>query len=84
MLVLSAADESYAFVYDRTVNGEALEFAFNDEVLTDTKTSSEWDHFGRCTSGEMKGAELTAIQSYQQYVRAWATFHGHTSFYDFN
>lgn len=84
LLVLSATDESYAFVYDRTVGGEALEFAFKDEVLTDTKTGSEWDRFGRCTSGEMKGKELNSIQSYQQYVRAWATFHGNTSFYDFN
>ncbi len=84
LLVLSSADESYAFVYDRSVEGEALEFEFNDEVLTDTKTGSQWDQFGHCISGKMNGAQLKPFQAYQQYVRAWASFHGHTDFYDFN
>ena len=84
LLVLSSTDESYAFVYDRSVDGEALEFEFKDEVLTDTKTGSQWDHLGRCTSGAMSGKQLQHLQCYQQYVRAWSSFHGHTDFYDFN
>lgn len=84
LLVLSAADESYAFVYDRSVEGEALEFEFKDEVLTDSKTGSQWDHLGRCTTGELSGKQLQHLQCYQQCVRAWSAFHGHTDFYDFN
>ncbi|MGB1258295.1 MAG: DUF3179 domain-containing (seleno)protein [Thiolinea sp.] len=84
LLVLSSADESYACVYDRRVAGQTLEFEFKDEVLTDTATGSTWNHFGQCIEGEMNGAQLTQMQSYQQYVRAWASFHGHSDFYDFN
>ena len=83
ILVVSAEDESYAFVYDRRVNGETLEFELVDGVFRDTKTGSQWNQFGRCTSGEMMGSELTQVQSYQQYIRAWAEFHSHTDFYHF-
>ena len=83
LLVLSSKDESYAFVYDRCVEGEVLGFEFNDEVLTDIKTGSEWNQFGQCISGDMSGSSLATIQSYQQYVRAWVSFHSNTSFYDF-
>ena len=83
LLVLSSSDEAYAFVYDRRVEGKTLEFEFKEEVLTDT-TGAEWNQFGQCISGEMEGTQLKVLQSYQQYVRAWLSFHGHTDFYDFN
>lgn len=71
------------FVYDRTVDGEALEFTFNDEVMQDTKTGSSWDMFGRCIKGKLKGTELTTLQSHKQFVRAWVTFRPNSTFYRF-
>lgn len=32
----------------------------------------------------MKGKELTRVQSYKQYIRAWLNFHPQSTFYDFN
>ena len=32
----------------------------------------------------MKGKELTRVQSYKQYIRAWFNFHPQSTFYDFN
>ena len=54
-----------------------------DGTITDTETGSGWDHFGRCTKGKLKGEALQLIQSYQQYVRGWITFHAQTTFYEF-
>ncbi|MEM6985114.1 MAG: DUF3179 domain-containing (seleno)protein [Pseudomonadota bacterium] len=84
LLVVSAADETFAAVYDRRVGGDTLNFEFADEVLTDTSSGSKWDQFGRCVEGQLAGTQLTALQSYQQYVRAWVSFHADTTFYDFN
>ena len=53
-------------------------------MLTDTQTGSQWNQFGQCISGDMEGAQMAVLQSYQQYVRAWLSFHGHSDFYDFN
>ena len=83
LLALSDAAHSSAFVYDRTAGGQVLTFEMRDEVITDAQTGSQWDHLGRCVSGELKGTSLTQIQSYQQFVRAWITFHPDTSFYMF-
>lgn len=83
LLVLSDPSGTSAFVYDRTVGGEALEFEATDSGLTDTKTGSTWDPFGRCIAGEMQGSTLRQLQSYQQFLRAWISFHGHTTFYEF-
>lgn len=83
LLVMSDEAVSSGFVYDRTLDGEALEFKRADGDLTDTKTGSVWDTFGRCHTGELAGKHLTQIQSYQQFLRAWISFHGHTTFFEF-
>jgi hypothetical protein len=83
--LLAVADEegSSAFVYDRSVDGTALEFTLDGDGLKDSGTGSSWDLFGRCVKGKLKGRHLTQLQSYKQYVRAWVTFHPTASFYDF-
>jgi len=83
LLVLSDAEGSSAFVYERTLNGTILDFELTDSILFDTTTGSTWDQFGRCISGEMKGSELVQLQSHKQFLRAWVSFHPATSFYDF-
>ncbi|MEM7376019.1 MAG: DUF3179 domain-containing (seleno)protein [Pseudomonadota bacterium] len=51
VLVVSSADESLAAVYDRRVDGQALDFAWADDVLSDTGTGSRWTALGRCVEG---------------------------------
>ena len=72
-----------AFVYDRTVDGTALDFEMTGAGMKDKGTGSSWDVFGRCTKGKLKGKTLNQLQGYKQYVRAWVTFHPDASFYDF-
>lgn len=83
LLVLSDTGGSSAFVYDRRLDGQTLEFSRTDQGLTDTATGSIWDDFGRCTAGKLKGKQLAQVQSYRQFLRAWITFHDGTDFYAF-
>ncbi len=84
LLLLSSADGTSPFAYDRTVDGQTLTFEINGDELTDTNTQSKWDLFGRCVEGELKGKELSKVQIYQQFIRAWISFRPDSSFYDFN
>ena len=83
--LLAVMDEEgvSAFVYDRMIDGEALDFTLEGSSMKDTKTGSSWDLFGRCVKGKLKGAELSLVQSHKQFVRAWITFHPKSSFYRF-
>lgn len=83
LLALSDAAGSSAFVYDRHLDGMILDFAVAAEGITDAVTGSVWDDFGRCVSGELAGKQLAPIQSYQQFLRAWVSFHEGTDFYSF-
>lgn len=83
VLMLSSEDGTSSFAYQRNVNGETLDFTINGDELLDTKTQSKWNLFGKCTEGTMQGSQLTSIQSYQQFVRAWSSFHTNTTFYNY-
>ena len=83
LLILSDENGSSAFAYDRTVDGQTLDFELADGSLRDTGTGSNWDDFGRCTDGPLKGKSLRQVQSYQQFLRAWVSFHDNTTFYQF-
>ncbi|MEM6305816.1 MAG: DUF3179 domain-containing (seleno)protein [Pseudomonadota bacterium] len=83
LLLMSDAQGSSGFAYVREVAGETLDFEAAADGLRDTQTGSRWDDFGRCLEGAHQGATLRQVQSYQQFLRAWISFHGHTDFYTF-
>jgi len=83
LLLMSSEDGTSPFAYDRNVGGQVLEFEFNNNTITDTKTHSKWNQFGQCIEGEMKGTKLGSVQIYQQFIRAWASFHADTTYYQF-
>ena len=84
LLLLSSEDGTSPFAYYPTIDGQELTFEINGDELTDTNTQSKWDLFGRCVEGKMKGKELTKVQIYKQFIRAWISFRPDSSFYDFN
>jgi len=83
LLLLSSKDGTSPFAYYRNVDGKVLEFKMNEDELTDINTQSTWNLFGLCTAGQLKGTQLPKIQIYQQFIRAWISFHKDTTFYDF-
>lgn len=84
VLALTDPEQIAGFVYGRRVEGRCLNFERDgDGSLRDRETGSTWNHFGRCIKGELSGQAMPLIQSYQQYVRGWITFHPDTTFFDF-
>ena len=83
LLILSSEDGSSPYSYLRNHDGNELNFEINGYILTDTNTGSTWNLFGHCTAGKLKGAQLTKVQYYKQFIRAWLSFHPNSSFYQF-
>ena len=67
--------------YHRQLGERNLDFSFQDGVFKDTQTSSEWNLFGQCVSGELAGSQLSSFQVRQQNLRSWTEFHPNTSFF---
>lgn len=84
LLLLSSEDGTSPFVYDRKIDDEILDFELNGDSLTDINSKSTWNLYGHCTEGKWKGKKLSVVQNYQQFIRAWVSFHPDTTFYDFN
>jgi hypothetical protein len=56
------------------VEGQALTFSYNDGLIVDNETGSEWNVFGQAISGELEGAQLQPIVSHMHFWFAWAAF----------
>ena len=83
LLLIAEPDGDAALVYDRRIQGKDLEFDMTDDGLRDTETGSSWTYWGKCMKGPLKGEQLTQVQSYQQFLRAWISFHEGSTFYNF-
>ena len=83
LVLVAEPNGSAAMVYDRRVQGNELEFELAEDGLRDTTTGSSWTYWGQCTDGPLVGEQLTQVQSYQQYLRAWISFHEGSTFYNF-
>lgn len=63
-----------AAVYDAVVDGQKLSFEFNDGVVTDKETGSEWNIFGIAEKGELAGKSLQQIDQGVHFAFAWLAF----------
>lgn len=70
-----------AHMYIPEVDGQKLTFSYNDGLITDNETGSEWDVFGRAISGELEGAQLEPVLSHPHFWFAWAAFRPETRIY---
>ena len=84
LVAIADDDNTSAFVYNRKIKDQTLTFAMEGDKIIDLETKSTWPHLGQCISGKLKVTQLTQIQSYQQFIRAWITFHPDTEFYEFS
>ena len=76
------SDTSTAFI--ARLKGKTLRFALaNAEAteLMDEETNSRWDAYGKCTSGPLKGSQLTSLILEPEYWFAWSEFHPGTKIY---
>lgn len=61
-------------IFERTVGGENLTFAWDGEAFVDEETGSRWNLLGRATAGELEGTQLTPVLHDNTLWFAWAAF----------
>lgn len=83
VLVLLGEDGKSVRVFDRRLEGRAIEFFRKPDSsqLFDTETGSAWDFTGAATSGARTGRRLQKIYSLKDYWFDWKTYHPNTGAY---
>ncbi|MDT5295257.1 MAG: hypothetical protein QOJ76_2137 [Acidobacteriota bacterium] len=83
VLVLVGADGKSVRVFDRRLEGRALEFFLKPGTrdLTDSETGSEWDFTGTAGAGALAGRKLTRMQPVKDYWFDWKGYHPETGVY---
>ena len=80
--IVRAPDGRSTRVFDRTVDGRAVELiAKADEspfLLADVGTGSEWSFAGEAVSGPLKGRRLERVPVLEEYWFDWKTYHPST------
>jgi hypothetical protein len=70
-------------VFDRSIDGRALEFFAKPDtsplLLVDAETWSEWVFSGRATNGSLAGKQLRKIPTFSDYWFDWKTYHPNTT-----
>jgi hypothetical protein len=76
ILVALENDTTSFHVYDRRVNGSALQFitSITENRFTDRNTHSTWNMDGVCINGPLKGQRLTRVQAYNEFWHSWESF----------
>ena len=83
VLVLLAEDGKSVRVFDRRLDGRALEFFQRPDSreLLDAETGSAWDFTGAATDGALKGRRLARVQPVKDYWFDWKKYHPETGVY---
>ena len=67
--------------FERTLDGNVLDFAFQDDTIIDMQTNSEWNYDGLSVSGEHTGKQLKRIPNEPGFWFEWVAFHPDTLLY---
>ena len=79
LLVSQFPQNSRAF--DRSVDGEILDFRQQDSHIVDVKTNSYWNYEGTAISGLMKGTQLSRMPLEPGFWFSWVSFYPETVIY---
>ncbi|MFQ5781798.1 MAG: DUF3179 domain-containing protein [Nitrosopumilus sp.] len=79
LLISLFSENSRAF--ERTINGDVLDFVFVDEKIFDSQTNSEWNYDGLSISGQHKGEQLNRMPIEPGFWFEWVAFHPQTLVY---
>ncbi len=71
-------DDGATGVFSPIVDGEILEFEYNDGVITDTNTGSTWNISGRAEKGPLEGTQLETKVYGGYFAFAWLVFYPET------
>ncbi|MBI2867318.1 MAG: DUF3179 domain-containing protein [Chloroflexi bacterium] len=80
-VINKSRDTGAAAVYDRVVDGHVLTFVFQDGVVRDRETGTEWNFWGQGVQGPLAGRQLTKIINVVHFWFSWASFFPSTAIY---
>ena len=75
IIIILEKDTATFHVWNRTVNGQTLQFVKRNDSLQDTNTQSLWNDDGVCVSGILIGQRLKPVQASQEFWHSWEAFH---------
>jgi hypothetical protein len=83
VIVLLAEDGKSVRVFDRRLEGRALDFFLKPDTreLLDAESGSTWDFTGTATSGTRAGQRLPRVQPVKDYWFDWRKYHPDTGVY---
>ena len=85
VLVIHSPQTDTTTVYSRRIGDRTLTFRaakpVDTDVLIDRETGSQWDRYGECLGGKMKGRKLEAIIPLPSFWFSWAGFYPKTKVY---
>ena len=84
LLIILENDSASFHSYNRTVNNLTLHFKKINGSIVDTYSNSLWNYDGICIDGKLKGASLTPVVTYQEYLHSWEFFHPNSIRYVLN
>ena len=67
--------------FERTLDGNVLDFVFQDDMIIDVQTNSKWNYDGLSISGEYTGQQLERIPNEPGFWFEWVAFHPDTLLY---
>ena len=67
--------------FSRELDGEVLEFRFEDGNVVDTQSGSEWNLLGEAVTGPLVGSKLEPVVSINHFWFSWAAFRPETRIY---
>jgi hypothetical protein len=80
VLVTMDVSTGTAALFDRTIDGEELEFELVDGLLTDQSTRSQWELLtGRAVAGKWQGKRLTLLPAFPSDGAVWQAYHPGTT-----
>ena len=80
-ILLTSLFSGNARAFDRTLNGDVLDFEFSDGKILDLQTGSEWNYDGEAISGPHVGESLERLPFSPGFWFEWIAFHPDTLVY---
>ena len=80
-ILLTSLFSGNARAFDRTLNGEILDFEFSEGKILDVQTGSEWNYDGKAISGPNNGESLERLPFSPGFWFEWVAFHPDTLVY---
>jgi len=80
IMLISDHDQN-SRIFQRTVDGQILEFIYDDGMLIDSQTESMWTYNGVAISGPMAGTVLQRMPIHPGFWFEWVAFHPDTLVY---